>query len=81
MNNPEVRKIRDSIYLKDGYYVIPNFVSDDDLRTIQEAWTSDIAYEFSIIPNKEVSIGSPAYVYNRPSQKILLYSYMERSIG
>lgn len=67
-------EIRKSIYGAKGFWIFRNFLSKDDLNAIQNCWTSDISFEFSdFISNRDVTVGCPPYVYNRPSPDDFAY--------
>lgn len=67
-------EIRKSIYGGKGFSIFRNFLPIQDLKAIQDCWTSDISFEFSdFIPNRDVTVGCPAYLYNRPSPKDFAY--------
>jgi hypothetical protein len=69
-----ISEVRKSIYSTKGFWIVRNFLPQNDLKAIQDCWTSDIAFDFSdFIANREVKVGSPPYLYNRPSPDDFAY--------
>jgi len=74
LDTDSINLARKKIYEEDGYFVIKNFMTSQDVESSIDFWVSDIGSEFvDFVKNTDVISGTPKYKYNRPTARDFAY--------